>query len=642
MRQKGYVPLLHVVIPLGPDTMKKHTRSFMDKTTLLHLPLASGVYTFVNQKGEILYIGKAKNIRKRILQHFQQTKNASPKNKKMIMQIQDVRWTQTDNEVEALILENTLIKEHHPKYNILMRDDKNFLYIRISLEEEYPQLSMVRRITNPESYYLGPYVQASSIRETFHMVGKIFPYECLTFFRKGITQVPCFNYHIQRCPGLCIGAVTKESYRSIVQKIVRFLQGDITDLVKELDVKMKEESKKHEFEKAAKTRDNLVALRTLIEKQKVIDPNIRTHRDVLAFVTVHRNIFTSILKIRHGVLVKQENFTFTIPSGDMYDQRDIMEHVVQAYYEATMSIPPEIIVPVPIQDKSLLEQWLCRKRGGSVKINYPLKGKKEHLLSLCEKNAQSYADKEMISSTMETGIAPAVGVKELQKYLSSQHPLRRIECYDIAHLSGTSIVASMVVFLDGKAQKSDYRQFKIHTTEGKSDDYQSLREVLERRLKYLINPVLRKMIKSKKESFLQHPNLIILDGGKGQVSVGIQVLSAFNLLKDIPVIGIAKNEETIYLSHQTKSLALPKDSQAQYLIERIRDEAHRFANAFHQRIRERRMSSSLLDKISGLGKKAKKKLVDRFGSLREVRHANLTEIENTVGKKLASKIKERL
>ena len=614
----------------------------VDKKILSRLPTTPGVYQFLNKKGYILYIGKAKNIKKRIGQHLQQGKNTPVKNKKMLEQVEDITWTETDNELEALILENTLIKQHRPKYNILLRDDKNFLFVKISVHDPYPQISIVRRATDKKSLYFGPYATAHHIRETLNLIEKIFPYHCLSFFQKGVTHVPCFNYHIHRCPGLCMGTVSEDDYKNIITHIIHFLRGNIAEILETLRTEMKEQSNKKEFERAAKTRDTVSALEGMAEKQKVVDANQRTDEDVIAYSVIDPLLYATILKIRGGKLLQQENLTFMLPQNSLIPETDIVEYIVQEYYEITTDIPRTIIIPSDLSNKKILEKWLSQKAERSVTLLSPEKGKKQYLLDLCQKNVESFANQEQFKVVSVTGINPEMGAKELGKILGYKKPVRRIECYDISHLAGKFTVASMVVFTDGIPDKKSYRQFKMNMPSGIIDDYQALKETLERRLKYIVNPMMKKMIKDREESFLKKPDLIILDGGKGQLSIGIQVLSNLALLHKIQLLSIAKEEEEIFSPHQQKPIALAKDSQGQYLIERLRDEAHRFANTFNQKLRTKEMALSRLDSVPGMGTATKKKLMIKFGSLKNAQQADILELEKVVGKRLAQEIKEKL
>jgi len=614
----------------------------LDKRIVTRLPNTPGVYQFLNHRGEILYIGKAKNIKNRIRQHIQSDKRAPIKNKKMLEQVKDITWTETDNELEALILENTLIKQHRPKYNILLRDDKNFLFVKISVHDPYPQISIVRRPNDKKSLYFGPYATAHHIRETLNLIEKIFPYHCLTFFQKGVTHVPCFNYHIHRCPGLCMGAISAEEYRGIIDHIIRFLRGDIDDMITTLQQEMKNYSTQKEFERAAKIRDTLFALQGIAEKQKVVDANQRTDEDVIAYSVIAPVLYVTILKIRGGKLIQQENLTFTLPLNSFPSPSDMVERIVEEYYTMTTDIPRTIILPVDLSNKKSVEAWLSQQAERKVTLLSPEKGKKQYLLHLCQKNVESFAHQEQFKVVSRTGINPEMGIKELAKILGYKKPLHRIECYDISHLAGKFTVASMVVFTDGVPDKKQYRQFKMNMPSGRIDDYQALKETLERRLKYIVNPMMKKMIKDKKESFLQKPDLIVLDGGKGQLSIGVQVLSHLSLLHKIQLLSIAKEEEEIFSPHQQQPITLAKDSQGQYLIERLRDEAHRFANTFHRKLRTKEIKTSRLDSISGMGTVTKKKLITAFGSLKNAQRAEMQDLEKVVGKRLAQEIKEKL
>lgn len=612
------------------------------KDQIRKLPTRPGVYQFFDKKEVILYIGKAKDIKKRVTQHFQKSKNAPAKNAKMLTLVEKINHIETANEIEALILESTLIKEHRPKYNILLRDDKNFLYLKITTNQDYPQIFFVRRITDHRGLYLGPYTNATAIRQSLDWIKKIFPYECLTFFKKGVTQSACFNYHIHRCPGLCIGTVSKEEYRAIIQRIVRFLRGDIDDIIREFQHKMEAQAKEKAFEKAAKTRDIIANLKNISEKQNVDDPNLTMHQDVIAYVQVKHKIYTTLFKIRNGKLLHRANFTYTIPAIDLEngDAENHLANVLESYYTATTDIPRQIIVPHEVCDEGLLEEWLSREVGAKVEIIVPEKGKKHYLLELCEKNAMDYADKEILHEETTQGIRPEKGLEELREVLKLKQLPKRIECYDISHLGGKFTVASMVVMNTGYPDKADYRHFKMNTIGDKIDDYASMRETLQRRLKYIVNTTLRKLTKNKKESFLKKPDLIVMDGGKGQLGIGVEVLKELKLTNKIAIIGLAKEQEDIFIPGQEHPLLLDKISQAQYLIERIRDEAHRFANSFNRRLRDKGAKESKLDTVKGIGPGTKKKLIERFGSVKKAQQASDNDIENTIGKAMTKKFRE--
>ena len=481
------------------------------------------------------------------------------------------------------------------------------------------------------------------MRALLQFLGKLFPYECLTFSKKGITKNPCFNYHIHRCPGLCIGAISSQEYRKIIDQICYYLRGNIEDIIKNLEIKMKEYSQQRAFEKAAEMRDRIQGLTTIMQKQKVVDPQQTVSQDIIAYTTIGKQLYVTIFKVRDRKLKGQENYTFDIPQHTIFTVSDIVASIIQEYYDYSTDIPSQILAAsIDDDNKNILEAWLKKKKEGKVTILVPTRGKKYFLLELCQKNVEGYADKESVQQSSMQGINPITGVKELQRILKVSHDLKRIECYDISHLGGKFTVASMVVFIDGIPSKKEYRQFKMNTIGNDIDDYQSLRETLERRLKYLVNPVLRKMIKNKKESFLRTPDLIMLDGGKGQLSVGVQVLSKLDLLNKIPIIGIAKEQEDIFTPSDKNPVIIPKDSQAQYLLERIRDEAHRFANSFNRQLRDKEQKHSRLDDIEGVGTVLKKKLLTQFGSLKNIQNASEENIAYIVGKKLAKKIKDSI
>ncbi len=614
--------------------------SAMIKDQIKKLPAKPGVYQFLDKDGRIVYIGKAKDIKKRVTQHFQGSKNAPAKNKKMLTLVETITCIETGNEIEALILESTLIKEHHPKYNILLRDDANFLYVKITFGDEYPRIFFVRRMTEHKSTYFGPYTNAGAIRQTMELINKIFPHECLKFFKTGVGTIPCFNYHIQRCPGLCIGSVGQSEYRAIMQRIARFLRGDTEEVLRDLEEKMKREAGTRNFERAAKTRDTLMNLKAVLEKQYVSDPNSTLQQDVLAYILSKDRIFVTLFKIRNGKLLERLNFRYSVPTAYEGSSEEMLATIVKEYYTSTVDIPRQIILQHLVTDKELLEGWLSGTVGNKVELLVPERGKKHYLLELCEKNAQAFADKEILKDATSQGIHPEVGLEELKELFKLKKIPKRIECYDISHLGGKFTVASMVVMKNGEPAKDHYRHFKMNTIGDQIDDYASMRETLERRLKYLVNKTLRKLTKNKKESFLEKPDLLIVDGGKGQLGVAVEVLAQLKLTGKIALAGLAKEQEDIFLPHQERPLIVDKTSQAQYLFERIRDEAHRFANSFNRRLRDKEAVVSQVDRIKGVGGATRKKLIERFGSIKQAKAASPEELEKIVGKKMAERLRE--
>jgi len=596
-------------------------------------PKKPGVYKMLDAKKNILYIGKAKDIKKRLTQHFLGGKKNSPKNQVMLEQVTSLEWVTTDTETEALILESLLIKDHKPKYNILLRDDKNFLYVKIT-NEEYPKILLVRKIIDHKSTYFGPYTNSGFVRHSLDFAEKIFPYKCLTFFKKGVTGKPCFNYHIHRCPGLCTGECDPDQYRQILRHISSFLKGNIEEIEQLLTEKMKKEASEQKFELAAKTRDMVQSLHTLREKQKVIDPNNSLDQDIFGIIHEKTAYFVNILKIRSGRLLAQEQYHLTALMP--YDESgEALEHILSSYYSITTNFPKEILVDCEPANKSELEQWLAGLRGSKVTIMVPQKGKKSHLIEMALKNAETLVKKQEIQR--ESNFDPKKALIELHSYLSPTNyrissTLHRIECYDISHISGTHTVSSMVVFIDGIPDKKMYRHFKIASVQG-IDDFRSMEETIGRRLRHIIQPTPQEI--EKGESLIQKPDLIILDGGKGQLSFGYGMLKKMKLENSIPMVSLAKEHEDIFTPFSSDSLPIPKDSQAQYLIEQLRDESHRFANSFNKRLRLKSDIVSHADTIRGIGPKKKKLLMQTYGSIREAKKAPIAELAKILGQKVA-------
>lgn len=571
-------------------------------------PDAPGVYLMKNREGDILYVGKAKNLKKRVQTYFQRSRTQSPYTKKLVEQIDNIEYIETETEIEALILESNLIKEYRPKYNIVLRDDKSFLYIKITTNEDFPRISLVRHADmkqDKNAKYYGPKTSAEKTRKTLKLLKKLFPHrhcglnidwlgEGNVMVTNKVLKYPCIDYHIKRCQAPCIGAITPEEYRKTVKKITGFLEGKYSDIVKELKEEMQQAVGGKQFEKAAVIRDKIAAIENSTARQRITDTDGRS-RDVINFITDGRRIFFNLFIIREGQLIDQENFIFG--AEEEQNAEAIIAAFIREYYKNTANLPREILIPNEPEDKNLLLKWL------GAKIIVPKIGKKEKLLQLGLKNAHSFARQSRARWEKDRELQDEF--ESLKKLLKVTKPIRRIEAYDISHLGGTHTTGSMVVFENGKPKKSDYRHFRLRGTAEKNDDYQSMTEILTRRLARMGGEgtqqekqqsgsadkneyeFTREIRPRTTESFAKTPDLIIIDGGKGQLKAGTDVRKKLKL--DIPMVAIAKKHEEIFLPGQSAPLAIPRDSEISKLFQHIRDEAHRFALNYNKLLRKKNL-----------------------------------------------------
>ncbi|MEO8065460.1 MAG: excinuclease ABC subunit UvrC [Candidatus Doudnabacteria bacterium] len=579
------------------------------------LPQKPGVYIFKDAKGLVLYVGKAIKLKNRVSSYFKKGggDNRGPRIELMISQIADLDYTITDNELESLILEKNFIKQLKPKYNVDLRDDKNYLFLKINIKDEIPTIGYERKASDKSARYFGPYSSGLAIKDTLRLVRKIFPY-CAA---KKISTKPCFYYHIGKCPGVCFGKISLEEYReNYIKKIIQFLEGRQTEILKDLQLQMKTYAAHRQFEKAAKVRNQIFALNRVLERQKLVYPK-KLDQDV---VSVHTDGVAAInlFIIREGKLIQKENFildnTKQMPEGE------ILQSFLERYYLDTTSIPKEILLPAQINQDEFYPVFIGRR---IPKIIIPTRGQKLQLMKLGTLNARQYLESTSDKHLLEEARLLS-SLKELQRVLDLPILPGRIEAYDISNFQGTNPVGSMIVFDFARPKKDQYRKFKINKKQT-PDDFAMMRELLERRFRHSNWPL---------------PDLILIDGGKGQLSSAVKILKQYNL--NIPIIGLAKRIEEIFKPLQPTPYNLPPNSQALYLLQLIRDEAHRFAVTYHRKLRSRSAVSSVLDKISGIGPAKKKLLLQKYGSAASVRSASLTDLANIIGSKAAEKVKASL
>ena len=586
------------------------------------LPQKPGVYQFFDAEGNLLYVGKAVKLKNRVLSYFRKDGGASSTRiQLMITQIADLNYTVTDNEVESLVLENNFIKQLQPKYNVRLRDDKNYLFIKINVKDQIPTIDYDRKPNDRNAKYFGPYTSSISIKDTLRLVRKIFPY-CAN---DKVSSKPCFYYHIGKCPGVCFGKISPEEYRrNYIDKIIQFLEGRQTEILKDLQGQMKFLARHRQYEKAASTRDQIFALNRVLERQKLVYPT-KINQDVFA-LHCESVAVVNLFIIREGKLIQKENFI--LENTRQTSQEEILESFLAKYYLDTTNFPKEILLPIKINEEPLKE--LFKQRGRQVRFLIPSRGPKQQLISLGQANAKQFLEAQSDKHLLEEARL-LTSLRELQRVLDLAALPARMECFDISNIQGTYAVGSMVVFDFAHPRKDQYRKFKINrkTT---PDDFAMMREMLERRLARS-----QEADPTKKWPL---PDLIIIDGGKGQLSTAVSVLKQFIL--DIPIMGLAKRIEEIFRPNSSIPILLPNNSQALFLLQRIRDEAHRFAITYHRKLRSKSSTKSALDEIPGIGPAKKKILLQKFGSIAGIRKSSLTDLSNAVGRKLAEKLKASL
>ena len=571
------------------------------------LPEKPGVYLMKNKRGQIIYVGKAIKLKNRVRQYFQSSRNHSAKTIAMVSHIEDFETIITDNELEALILECNLIKKHHPKYNIMLRDDKTYPYLKITLNEQYPRLTTTRRVIKDGSKYFGPYTNITAMKETVKLLRRLFPLRTC----KHLGERPCLEYHIKRCLAPCAKLVKEDVYNEMVHSVCLFLEGKTEDIEKNLTAKMQNLAQNLEFEMAGKIRDQLLAIRQVTEKQKILTDT--GNMDAIGMATSPYGICMQVFFVRSGKILGRNQFLMT---GDMEDNKEnALSAFLKQYYNDAVFIPSEILLPLDIKETALLEKWLAEEKSVKTKIITPKRGVKKDIVEMANENAVKYLQDQ--ENKLKDKMARSIGaVYDLQKYLHLTKPPMRMECFDISHIQGSETVASMVVFQDGKPDKESYRRFKINSTEGKPDDFMSMREVTMRRY--------------GKATAKEMPDLIIIDGGKGQLSSALEIIRGAGHLT-VPVVGLAKQFEYIFTEHSSEPVILPRQSDALYLVQQIRDEAHRFAITYHRNLRTKRNKVSLLDNIAGVGAKRRKALFDRFENIANIKNATVEELSSVPG-----------
>ena len=599
---------------------------------LSNLPTKPGVYIHKDAEGNVLYVGKAINLRSRVRSYFHSNVD-SIKTQRLRRQIADIEVITTETELEALLLEMTLIKQHKPQFNVRLKDDKRYPYIKIHWADPFPKVTVTRRMVRDGSRYYGPYTSAWAVQQTLDLLRKVFPYLTCDRVITGQDERACLYYDIKLCNAPCIGAVNQEQYRAEIHRLMEFLDGKSEHIVRGIEAKMERAASDLQFEKAADYRDQLKAIERITARQKVIGAS-DTDQDVIAFARSDGDACVQIFFIRHGKLIGREYFLLDNTEGE--SDNEVLQEFLTQFYDDAAYIPREVLLPSEVEEAMVIEEWLRRKRNTKVTIQVPRRGKKRDLVEMAAENAHDTlaAIRQQWAADRSKHVQ---AITDLQDALQLPTPPARIECYDISHTQGTQTVGSMVVFVQGAPKKSDYRRFNVVTVG--NDDYGAMREVLTRRFQRykdtlageLHDPNEITSRSDKPTAWAILPDLLLIDGGKGQLATGLDVLREFDLEGVVPVAALAKQDEEIFLPGRTQSVYLPRRSESLYLVQRVRDEAHRFANEGHRNQRTKVGVASILDSVPGVGPRRRQILLKRFGSLDALRDASVEEIAAVPG-----------
>ena len=635
------------------------------QSVLNSLPHKPGIYIMRDAQGTILYVGKAISLYSRVRSYFQESTDLSPKNRSMVAKIDDIEFLVVKNEVEALVLESNYIKQYRPKYNVLLRDDKSYPYIKVALTEDFPRVYRVRSFARDGNRYFGPYTNSGAVDATLDLLNKLFSFRTCRYdatnwapprsgeppagWKQKLLQRPCTQYYIHRCIAPCVVYATREEYDKVIQQVILFLEGRHDEVVKQLQEKMQEAAEHLNFEEAARIRDHIKAVERILEKQRVISTEGQDDQDVIALASGEDETCAQVFFFRNGKLVGREYFI--LQGTRESSPGEVMASFFMQFYESSPHIPAEIIVEAEPDDRTVLQAWLKEKRKGAVSITEPKRGEKLRLVEMVKQNAQEVLEQQRIkwlSDSQKTQLA----LEEIQEALNLAAPPYRIECYDISNTQGTNSVGAMVVFEAGRPKNSEYRRFKIKTVEG-PNDFASHQEMLRRRFRRQAgsehvaaeqHETIASQENEQVEQPLQHkwsmPDLIIIDGGKGQLSAAMEILHDLHV--DVPAVGLAKENEEIFTPGSPEPIVLPRSSQGLYMVQRIRDEAHRFGITYHRKLRSDRTFKSVLDEIPGIGPKRKQALMKHYGSVKAISAASIDDLASLNGmtRDAAAKVKE--
>ena len=615
-------------------------------------PEKPGVYLMKDARNEVLYVGKASVLRNRLRSYFGSPSGHPPKIRRLMSRMTDFEFIVTDTEAEALILENTLIKRYKPHFNARLKDDKTYPYLKIDLNEEFPRVYITRQVANDGARYFGPFATASSVRKTMDLIKKLFPYRSCTKNITGRDPRPCLEYYIHRCVAPCASLATKEDYDQVIKQVIMFMEGNTEGVTRALKQKMDAASEDLEFERAAVLRDQIRGIDQVAEEQQVkVESNPGGDMDFIALAQGANESWVEIFYIRKGKLIGRDHFFMEGTQDETPEE--IMGQFVRQFYQTALVIPPVVYIQHRLEDQELVRDWLRERRGGAIRLVCPQRGQQKKLMDVVAENAVQGLAQHRIKWLNNTDVLQqAMG--ELEEELSLPALPLRMECYDISHVQGSNLVGSMVVFQDGRPKTSHYRRFQIKSVDG-VDDYASMREMLRRRFKRLADArTQREEISGTIESFEDgssappsawdiEPDLVIIDGGKGHLTAALEVFLELGL-DDIPLSALAKEEELLFVPHTAEPIALPRNSQGMYLVQRIRDEAHRFAITYHRNLRSKSSLKSSIDMVTGIGPKRKRMLLRRFGSIQGIKDAPVDEIAAVPGltRSLAVRLKQTL
>ncbi len=607
------------------------------------LPEKPGVYVMRDERGDVVYIGKARRLRDRVRSYFGSARSLEPKVYALSQTVRTIEHIVTNTEAEALHLEATLVKRHQPVYNVRLKDDKHYPYLKVDVQNPWPRVTITRRVESDGARYFGPYASAGSVRRTLDVVKKLFPWRSCTKEITGTDARPCLDYYIKRCIAPCTAFCTPEEYREVIDQTVLFLEGRSSEVKQHLKAEMERASEALEFERAARIRDQLHAVERVTERQRMATTR-HLDADVFALARQDDEACVQAFFVR-GTVVADTDFFMLDGTKDASD-KEILGAFLAQFYESATYVPRTVLLSVEPEDREYLEAMLRDARGTIVEVRVPERGELRGLVATAEENAREslrmhhvrwVADRDKTESALSM----------LQEELDLPAPPQRIECYDISTIQGTSTVASMVVFKGGQPANSEYRRFRIKTVEGQ-DDFASMREVLTRRFKKIAERRRAELSGETRElaepsPWDEVPDLVIIDGGKGQLGAALDVMRDLGL-RDVPVCGLAKQQEEIFVADVSESIMLPRTSEALYLVQRIRDEAHRFAITYHRKVRGKASTQSILDTIPGVGPKRKRALMRKFGSVKNLREASIADIASTVGftERLAETVKRSL
>ena len=593
------------------------------------IPEAPGSYQFKDIHGRVIYVGKASNLRQRLSNYFQSPANLHPRTAQMVETAESVEWTIVRNEVEALMLEYSLIKQHDPRFNVRLRDDKSYPFLAVTIDEQWPRALVMRGRKRKGTRYFGPYAHAYAIRDTLDLLLRSFPVRTCSqakFNQHQRLGRPCLLFHIEKCVGPCVGEIEEMPYRQLVTDLCKFLDGDTDEIVDRLEADMQSAATDLEFERAARLRDRLLAVRKAIEKQQMVAERSED-LDVIGIAEDELEAAVQVFYVRKGRVVGRRGFI--LDKVEELTPGGLIDRILESMYgdEPILGVPKQVLVPYEADDLATYEEWLSMGRGSRVQVRVPQRGDKRSLLETVTRNAEGEFTRHRMRRASDHN-SRSRALTELQDHLGLPEAPLRIECYDMAHLHGTDYVGSMVVLEDGLPNKREYRRFKINDVEG-NDDYAAMAEVVRRRLQAYLDERDRPVNErgDKPGKFAYPPQLLLVDGGKGQLSAAKRVIDELDLTDEIPVAGLAKRFEEVFIPGRSDPVEIPRGSEALFMLQRIRDEAHRFANTFHGERRSKRMTTSALDGIPGLGEVRQKKLVKAMGGVNSVKRAELDDLK---------------